>query len=562
MFFPGRGRRGRGDQRPPPLSPPRPAAPRSPVAWMPHRASMALPLRVAYGGPPVLHRPATLPQAQLSSASEAEALRKLLGSKTALPPAPASASKEEALRKLLGSKTMLPPAPTSDSKARAAPHVDLAPSSSPSPTLSPAAAGVSHSHVYLASHCSPSPTSSPGPSHTALAPPGQAGAAPLQLAAVSKHGRPGLWAVNDQAMIHRNDFVADDYLCRYGVGIRPVPKSRKTKKNFLNDLIRLNGRKRLYTAGSIPFESDDFVLPLVDRQKEKERAEEEVKVTIRIPRRANLFHIEQFLSGRQRDIPQEIIQVLEDVVGGDHREEPECWRPYYQSPHPTKMGLLLNIETSASLFEEFLSISDASKPLSDRDHVMVHIHHVPKSRKTNRNILIDLIRLHGNTVLSGKLHACVGRKRLYTTGSLPFESMEFVLPLVDPQKEKERAEEEDKVTIRIAGRANLFHVQQFLFRRQRDMPQEIIQVHDDDVRGDPETPASLFEEFLSIGDALKPLSIRDHVMVTVKEGEVALSYLYEHLLPIIIQTVLLKFNGPLNWFIREEQTGGELAATI
>lgn len=34
----------------------------------------------------------------------------------------------------------------------------------------------------------------------------------------------------------------------------------------------------------------------------------------------------------------------------------------------------------------------------------------------------------------------------------------------------------------------------------------------------------------------------------MKEGEVALSYLYEHLLPIIIQTVLLKFNGPLNWY--------------
>jgi eukaryotic translation initiation factor 2C len=41
-----------------------------------------------------------------------------------------------------------------------------------------------------------------------------------------------------------------------------------------------------------------------------------------------------------------------------------------------------------------------------------------------------------------------------------------------------RAEREYKITIRIAGRTDLYHLQQFLLGRQRDMPQETIQVLD------------------------------------------------------------------------------------
>ncbi|KAI4970793.1 hypothetical protein ZWY2020_001707 [Hordeum vulgare] len=63
--------------------------------------------------------------------------------------------------------------------------------------------------------------------------------------------------------------------------------------------------------------------------------------------------------------------------------------------------------------------------------------------------------------------------------SLPLESEEFSVTLVDPEKkDKERAEREYKITIRIAGRTDLYHLQQFLKGRQMDMPQETIQVLD------------------------------------------------------------------------------------
>ncbi|WVZ60888.1 hypothetical protein U9M48_010848 [Paspalum notatum var. saurae] len=109
-----------------------------------------------------------------------------------------------------------------------------------------------------------------------------------------------------------------------------------------------------------------------------------------------------------------------------------------------------------------------------------------KSRQINREVLNELIKLHGKTALGGKLPAYDGRKSLYTSGSLPFESEEFAIKLVDPEKkEKERAEREYKITIRIAGRTDLYHLQQFLCGRQRDMPQETIQVLDVVLRESP-----------------------------------------------------------------------------
>ncbi|OEL15398.1 Protein argonaute MEL1 [Dichanthelium oligosanthes] len=100
-------------------------------------------------------------------------------------------------------------------------------------------------------------------------------------------------------------------------------------------------------------------------------------------------------------------------------------------------------------------------------HYDVAISPESKSRQTNREVLNELIKLHGKTALGGKLPAYHGKKSLYTAGSLPFESEEFVVTLVDPEKEdKERAEREYKITIRIAGRTDLYHLQQFLRGRK------------------------------------------------------------------------------------------------
>ncbi|XBI85041.1 hypothetical protein VPH35_093243 [Triticum aestivum] len=116
----------------------------------------------------------------------------------------------------------------------------------------------------------------------------------------------------------------------------------------------------------------------------------------------------------------------------------------------------------------------------------VSINPESKSRAVNREVLSELIKLHGKTSLGGKLPAYDGRKSLYTAGSLPFESEEFSVTLVDPEKkDKEKAEREYKITIRIAGRTDLYHLQQFLKGRQRDMPQETIQVLDVVLRESP-----------------------------------------------------------------------------
>ncbi|VAI38254.1 unnamed protein product [Triticum turgidum subsp. durum] len=119
-------------------------------------------------------------------------------------------------------------------------------------------------------------------------------------------------------------------------------------------------------------------------------------------------------------------------------------------------------------------------------HYDVSINPESKSRAVNREVLSELIKLHGKTSLGGKLPAYDGRKSLYTAGSLPFESEEFSVTLVDPEKkDKEKAEREYKITIRIAGRTDLYHLQQFLKGRQRDMPQETIQVLDVVLRESP-----------------------------------------------------------------------------
>ncbi|KAM0928316.1 hypothetical protein ACQ4PT_002411 [Festuca glaucescens] len=119
-------------------------------------------------------------------------------------------------------------------------------------------------------------------------------------------------------------------------------------------------------------------------------------------------------------------------------------------------------------------------------HYDVSINPESKSRQTNREVLSELIKIHGKTSLGGKLPAYDGRKSLYNAGSLPFESEEFTVTLVDPEKkDKERAEREYKITIRIAGRTDLYHLQQFLCGRQRDMPQETIQVLDVVLRESP-----------------------------------------------------------------------------
>lgn len=53
------------------------------------------------------------------------------------------------------------------------------------------------------------------------------------------------------------------------------------------------------------------------------------------------------------------------------------------------------------------------------------------SKKVNRDVINELVRLYKESHLGKRNPAYDGRKSLYTAGSLPFTSKEFVVKLVD-----------------------------------------------------------------------------------------------------------------------------------
>ena len=53
------------------------------------------------------------------------------------------------------------------------------------------------------------------------------------------------------------------------------------------------------------------------------------------------------------------------------------------------------------------------------------------SRKLNKAIMTELVKLYRNSDLGMRLPVYDGRENLYTSGSLPFTSKEFTVILVD-----------------------------------------------------------------------------------------------------------------------------------
>nr|CAD1818338.1 unnamed protein product [Ananas comosus var. bracteatus] len=236
---------------------------------------------------------------------------------------------------------------------------------------------------------------------------------PASSRAVKYTPRPGFGTVGTRCVVRANHFlvqVADADLCHYDVAISPESKSIAINRAIISELVRLHrpsllggripaydGKKSLYTAGALPFDVKDFAIKLAGER------EKEYKVTIRFAGRADLHHLQQFLDGQQRDMPQETIQVLDVVLRetpstkyvtalrsffsptfgqrSDIGEGLECWRGYYQSVRPTQMGLSLNIDICATSFYraipivdfvgENLKLSYNARPLSDRDVVKI-----------------------------------------------------------------------------------------------------------------------------------------------------------------------------------------------
>ncbi|KAG8074533.1 hypothetical protein GUJ93_ZPchr0006g42628 [Zizania palustris] len=233
--------------------------------------------------------------------------------------------------------------------------------------------------------------------------------------------RPGSGSIGTRCLVKANHFFAqlqDKDLHQYDVSITPEVTSRILSRLVMEELVKLHktsylggrlpaydGRKSLYTAGPLPFTSKEFRISLLEEDDGSglERRQKTYKVVIKYAARANLDRLEQFLSGRQAEAPQEALQVLDIVL----RELPtaryasfgrsffspdlgrrrslgdglESWRGFYQSIRPTQMGLSLNIDMSATAFFEPLPVIDfviqllntdiRSRSLSDAERVKI-----------------------------------------------------------------------------------------------------------------------------------------------------------------------------------------------
>ncbi|KAL2649280.1 hypothetical protein R1flu_017408 [Riccia fluitans] len=245
-------------------------------------------------------------------------------------------------------------------------------------------------------------------------------AAPASSKALRFPLRPGKGVVGIRIVVKANHFFAElpnKDLHQYDVAITPEVTSRGVNRAVMEQLVRLyrdsqlgrrlpayDGRKSLYTAGPLPFQSKEFQINLLDEDDgaTAQRRERSFKVVIKFAARADLHHLGEFLQGRQADAPQEALQVLDIVLRElpTHRYCPvgrsfyspdlgsrqplgdglESWRGFYQSIRPTQMGLSLNIDMSSTAFIEPLPVTEfvaqllnknINQQLTDADRIKI-----------------------------------------------------------------------------------------------------------------------------------------------------------------------------------------------
>ncbi|KAL5729468.1 Protein argonaute PNH1 [Ranunculus cassubicifolius] len=123
----------------------------------------------------------------------------------------------------------------------------------------------------------------------------------------------------------------------------------------------------------------------------------------------------------------------------------------------------------------------AELPDKDLSHYHVMITPEPKlgSRRLNRAVIAQLVKLYRETDLDMRLPAYDGRNSLYTAGLLPFTSREFLITLVEEDDGSGMARQREfKVVIKFVARANMHHLRQFLAGKVADAPQEAVQALD------------------------------------------------------------------------------------
>ncbi|KAG6682438.1 hypothetical protein I3842_13G141500 [Carya illinoinensis] len=259
-------------------------------------------------------------------------------------------------------------------------------------------------------------------------------APPTSSKALCPPKRPGYGTIGKKVFVRANHFLvelADKDLHQYDVSITPEVTSKKVNRDIMIQLTELygdshlgrrkpayDGWKILYTAGPLPFKSEEFVVKLIDNDgrgasSKSARKERQFKVEIKLASKPDLHNLREFLCGKQLDSPQETIQVLDVVLraapsqnytsvgrsffdpklgpAGELGDGIEYWRGYYQSLRPTQMGLSLNIDVSARAFYEPILVTQFiakhfnfsfSRQLSDQDR--------NKIKKALRGVNIEL----------------------------------------------------------------------------------------------------------------------------------------------------------------------------
>ncbi|KAK9279607.1 hypothetical protein L1049_013286 [Liquidambar formosana] len=291
------------------------------------------------------------------------------------------------------------------------------------PAAPPTASPAPSSQYVSASAPAPAPSTSLAAYQASASTPvpSQAAQASTSSKAIMLPRRPGFGTVGQKCVVRANHFlveVADRDLHRYDVTITPKVTSKTLNRDVMTEWVKsyreshlgkrmpaYDGRKSLYTAGPLPFTSKEFVVKLADRDGGASSSRErEFRVAIKFAAKPDLHHLQQFLRGRQLDVPQETIHVLNEVL----RESPslnytvvgrsffssdlgptgelgsglEYWKGCYQSLRPTQMGLSLNIDVSSArsfyepilvteFVEKYFNFRGLSRPLSDQDRVNV-----------------------------------------------------------------------------------------------------------------------------------------------------------------------------------------------
>ncbi|KAK4343475.1 hypothetical protein RND71_036569 [Anisodus tanguticus] len=232
--------------------------------------------------------------------------------------------------------------------------------------------------------------------------------------------RPGYGQLGTKCLVKANHFItelSERNLCQYSVRISPEVKCTRLNKAIMAELVKLHkdadlgkripvydGRRTLYTAGLLPFNSKEFTIALGDEDEWIGITKEcKFTVTIKFISLANMLLLRELLSGKQVDNPPEALKIIDIVlrelasqryisVGrffySPNIKKPESlgnglqsWRGFYQSIKPTQMGLSLNIDMSTTAFIEPLPVVEfvaqvlgkdvSSRPLSDADRVKV-----------------------------------------------------------------------------------------------------------------------------------------------------------------------------------------------